>query len=189
MMKRCLLLASLAAAFVTQIACMGGKSSETSTPSGSISHALSYVDPAAGGYRFVRNPSLSTGNHLVLDLVAPSTEMGVGVAVELQGDASRIVWTRVTNGDAQLVQNGAVLAPGPSMVQASTAGNALQVLVAQPGTGSPVAFSGAILRIALEPAGGISAGTISLSAPKGQVSRADGSLTSVSISVGALTYR
>lgn len=189
MLNRSLLLASMAAALLPLVGCRGGGSSETSSTSGPASPTLSYVDPAAGGYRFVRNPSLTTGNHLVLDLVAPSTEFGAGVAVELQGDTSRIHWTRVASGDAQLVQNGTILAPGPSMVQAFPSGNALQVLVAQPGTGSPAAFSGPILRIALDPANGISTGSISLSSPKGQVSRGDGSLANISISIGTLTYQ
>lgn len=189
MLDRKLLLAHLAAVLLTMTGCHGGGSNEPSNPTSPSSSILVYADPKPGGFRFVRNAGLSTSTHLVLDLVAPSTEKGAGVAVALQGDASRLVWTRVTSGDVQLVQNGTVLSPGPSLIQASTSGNTLQVLVAQPGTASPVAFTGPLLRIALDPISGVSPGTISLAAPKGQVSRGDGSISTIAISVGTLSYQ
>ena len=89
--------------------------------------ALAYADPTGGAYRLVRNASLSTATHLVLDLLGPAGTSGRGVGFYLSADTTKVDWTKVAGSDAQLVQNSAFnLGTGTQLLKAKAAGDVLQ---------------------------------------------------------------
>lgn len=155
--------------------------------------ALTYVDPTGGDYQLRRNPALSTGRHLVLELWGPDA-MGSGVSVAFQAGGVGASWSDVAAGDpaATLVQNGTQFQLGadPRIIKATASGGLLKATVAQKGTGHPVSLNGPLLRVALDLNPMLEAGTtIALTADAARCRVLDGSgtITPISVSVGSLT--
>lgn len=154
---------------------------------------LAYTDPAAGTYRLVRNATLSTTTHLVLDLLGPVGTSGRGVGFYLSADTTKVNWVKVSGADAELVQNGAfTLGAGTQLLKAKATGDVLQAGVYQKGSAVPaVAFTatGALARVALDLKGNPALGAITFSAvaPKAVVLPDTGPQTLITISVGTLT--
>ena len=146
-------LLALAAALVD---CGGGGGGGAAAPP----PALSYSDPAAAGYRLVRDAALSTPTHLVLDLVGPGPDSGRGVAFTLALGSGPVGWARVAPGDPQYVQNILFdLGAGLPLVKTAIQGQQLLVNVFQKGRGNAKALAGPICRVALDdPAPGSGAG-------------------------------
>ncbi len=157
-----------------------------------LASALAYTDPTSGTYRLVKNTALSTGTHLVLDLLGPAGTQGRGVGFYLTADTAKVTWAKVSGSDADLVQNGAFsLGSAPQLLKAKVAGDELQAGVYQKGSGTPaVTFTatGALARVALDLKGNPSLGTVSFSAVtnKAVVLPASGAQTTIQVSVGAL---
>lgn len=92
-------LASLALG--TFLACGGGGHDPAPPPKAS---RIVYAPPASGAYAFIRNASVSTDTHLVLDLQGPVGTSLRGVAFYLTTDASRLTWAKVGASDAQYAE-------------------------------------------------------------------------------------
>ena len=152
----------------------GGGGGGTSAPATATS--LSYTNPTSGTYLLMKDPA-SSGSHLVLDLVGPTTGTASGVTLTLNADTTKVTWTNVASTDPAntLVENGTQLNLGsaaPYILLARTYGTTtLMATAAQKGVGSndppPALLNGVLLKVALDlkPNLGLASGTsISLSA-------------------------
>lgn len=175
------------------MACGGGGGGSTPAPTAT---ALAYADPASGTYQLKKNTALSSGTHLVLDLVGPATGTASGVTLTLNADTAKVTWVDVPTGGttATLVQNGTQfsLGSGTPILKGKASGTALQATVAQKAPTAPASQNGALLRVALDLKTTLSLaqGTaISLSADgtKSQVLDGSGAISPITVSVGTLT--
>lgn len=150
---------------------------------------LSYTDPTSGTYQVQRNAGLSTGTHLVLDVVGSGAPNGAGLAFTLTADATRLTFTKVNGADAQYIQNGAVLNLGsaPLGIRGKVSGNTLTAGLGQKGTGSSVALNGVLARFAVDLAAGAPQGTASLGQTKAKVLQSDGTLADITLTFGTVT--
>ncbi len=172
------------------LACGGGSSTPPPPPTAS---SLAYTDPASGTYKLVKNPA-SSGAHLVLDLVGPSTGTAMGVSLTLTGDA-KTTWTDIPAGvvtPTVFLQNGSQfnLGTGTPIQKAKATGTVLQATVAQKAPTAEASLNGTLLRVALDlkPNQGLPQGTVlTLDADnaKSQV-LAGGTLSPIIIRVGTL---
>jgi hypothetical protein len=186
---------SAAVALAVLTACGGGGGSSTPAPTPTAT-TLAYADPTTGSYQLKKNTSLSTGTHLVLDLVGPAGTSGTGVSATFSADATKVTWTNVAAADAAgtYLQNGTAFTLGtaPQIFKAKVAGNVLQATVAQKGTANPVALSAPLFRVAVDLKAGLGltiGSTIALSADaaKCQVLDSTGAIVPVTVTVGTLT--
>ncbi len=138
------------------LACGGGGGGGNNAVQGS-SLSLVYVDPPATGYRFVRDAQLSTGTHLVLDLVGPAGDRGRGVAFTLQLTPGQVGWAKVAPDDPQYLQN-ILFDPGPGTPLLKSALQGQTTLLAddfQKGLGNDKALDGPVCRVALDAQAGL----------------------------------
>lgn len=177
------------------IACGGGGGSSTPPPPPTAT-GLTYTDPTSGTYKLVKNTS-SSGSHLVLDLVGPSTGTAMGVSISLTADTSKVTWVDVPAGGttAVLMQNGTqfTLGTGTPIQKAKVTGSVLQATLAQKAPTAPASLNGPLLRIALDLKSGLglaqgTALALSADAVKCQVlSDTAGTPATITVSVGTLT--
>ena len=189
-----LLSGTAALALAGLLACGGGGGSNPPPPPPPpTATSLAYTDPTTGTYLLKKNATLSTATHVVLDLVGPAATTGTGVTATFSADTTKVTWANVAAGDPAntLVQNGTAFTLGaaPQILKGKVTGDILQVTAAQKGTGSPVSLNAPLLRIALDlkasqPTGAI---TFTADAAKCQVLDGTGAISTVTVSVGALT--
>ena len=157
--------------------------------------SLAYTDPTTGTYKLVKNAA-SSGSHLILDLMGPSTGTAMGVSVTLSADTTKVTWVDVPTGGttAVLMQNGAqfTLGIGTPIQKAKATGNVLQATVAQKNPTAAASLNGALLRVAfdLKPGLGLAQGTaitLSADAAKSQVLDGTGTISPITVAVGTLT--
>ncbi len=174
------------------LACGGGSTPPPPPPPPAT--ALAYTDPTTGTYKLVKNVS-SSGSHLVLDLVGPSTGTGSGVSITLSADP-RVTWVDVPPGGttALLMQNGTqfTLGSGTPIQKAKATGGVLQVTVAQKAPTAAASLNGPLLRVAvdLKSGLGLAQGTtlaITADPAKCQVLDGTGAITPITVTVGTLT--
>ena len=191
-MKRFLTISS-ALALGVLVAC-GGGGGGSSTPA--TATALAYTDPASGTYLLKKDTALSSGSHLVLDLVGPATGTASGVSLTLNADTVKVVWVDVPAGGttATLVQNGTQfsLGTGTPILKGKATGTTLQATVAQKAPTAAASQNGVLLRVALDlkPGLGLAQGTpITLTADgtKSQVLDGSGAISTITVSMGTLT--
>jgi hypothetical protein len=157
--------------------------------------SLSYTDPPQhNGFRFLKNSTLSTPTHLVLDLVATgqvSTATSIAFSVSHSG-SNRVQWTKVADSDLTFVRNGEVFSLGTGIpgVAATASATQIKAVVGQKGITSPKNLnSGVLASIALDSVPGASSGTVTFSADKLQIvpgARTVTTVASSSVSFGAL---
>lgn len=167
------------------LAC-GGGGSPAPTPAPSAPK-ITYTDPASSGYRLVRNATLSSDSHLVLDLVGPSGVQGRGVAFTFAVDPARLAWAKPEATDADLVRPMTFdLGAAPQILKAKQAAGTLQVAFAQKGSAVPAKTLDAVLaRVALDRvASAPTSPTLTTSAC--QVLPAAGTPQDISVAVGTL---
>lgn len=119
------LLGTLAPAALTLLVACGGAHHDTAKDPGP-----DYANPVTPGWSFQKNLPLSSGRHLVLDLVGPANQSGLGVALtlDLGTDAGKATWAPVQPGDPNLVKNLAFdLGHGSHALKASAKGGLLQL--------------------------------------------------------------
>lgn len=177
------------------LACGGGGTSTPPTPpppTKTIADTLAYTNPTSGDYKLVRNTSLSSATHLVLDLMGPATGNGRGVAFTLTADTTKVTWAKVAGTDANLVQNGAFsLGSGTQIVSAKASGNTLQAGLFQKGSAvAAVSLNTALARVALDLKAGIvpvnSTVTLSAVTGKANVLPETGAPQTVTLTLGTL---
>jgi len=154
-----------------------------------LASALTYTDPTTGIYRLVKNTTLSTPTHLVLDLVGVSGPSGAGVAFTCSVNTSFATWAKVNGADAEYIQNGTVFTLGtaPLPLKGKAAAGTLTGVVGQKGLGSSLALNGVLATLALDLKAGAPQGVVTLASPKAQILQADGTINPVSITIGTLT--
>ena len=152
---------------------------------------LAYADPTGSGWRWVRNPALSSPTSLVLELQGPGpATLGRGVVFSLQAKASETGWVGPAAGGGSLVQNIAFnLGTGAPLVRTSVKDGLLQAGVFQKGQGNAIALGGALCRVDLTPGSGLVSGqALTLTAPVLQLFPDTGTvLAPQSVAVGTLT--
>lgn len=174
----------------TLLACGGGSAPAPSSSGGgstpSAATGFEYTDPASTGWRLQRNAALSTSTHLVLELWAPAGEQGTGTGLVLAADPAQCAWARVAPADPDLAQNLAF--SEPVLAKAKVAGGELQAGAYRKGLASPVAYGGALLRVALDfKAANLAPGTaLKLESAGARKVAADGTPAPVTVAVGAL---
>ena len=182
---------SLAALF----ACGGGGGSSTPSPVPTTAASLAYTDPATGTYRLVKNAS-SSGSHLVLDLLGPSSGTAMGVSITLSADTTRVTWVDVPAGGttAALMKNGTQfnLGAGLPIQKAKATGNVLQATVAQKNPSPAVPLNGTLLQVALDLKSGLgltpgTAITLSADGTKCQILDGASIISPITVTVGTLT--
>lgn len=175
------------------LACGGGGGSTPPTPTAT---GLAYTDPASGTYLLKKDTALSSGSHLVLDLVGPATGTASGVTLTLNADTTKVAWVDVPAGGTTttLVQNGTqfTLGTGTPILKGKASGTTLQATVAQKAPTAPASQNGVLLRVAvdLKTTLALAQGTaITLTADgtKSQVLDGAGTISAITVSVGTLT--
>jgi hypothetical protein len=160
-----------ALALGTLLACGGGSSGggPSPTPTPTVATALVYSNPTSGSYQLLRNPSLSTPTHLVLDLVGPAGAQVRGVALVLTLTAvNQAAWAPVTSGGSNYLQEGAVLnlgsTPRALVGRTSGGGVTLETGLFQKGPATAAATLGSapLASVALDLRPGMAPGSVSL---------------------------
>jgi len=183
---------SLAALF----ACGGGGGSSTPAPPATAT-SLAYTDPVTGTgtYRLVKNAS-SSGAHLILDLLGPSSGTAMGASITLSTDVTRVTWVDVPAGGTTttLMKNGTQfnLGAGLPIQKAKATGNVLQATVAQKNPSPAVPLNGTLLQVALDLKSGLgltpgTAITLSADSTKCQILDGAGIISPITMTVGTLT--
>lgn len=130
----------------------GGGSTVVTPPAKTYADTLNYTNPASGDFKLVKNTSLSTATHLVLDLMGPTSGSGRGVAFTLTAESTKVTWAKVAGADATLVENvGFSLGTGTQILSAKSTGGTLQAGLFQKGTAAPaITLNTTLARVALD---------------------------------------
>ncbi|HEX9010187.1 MAG TPA: hypothetical protein VF804_07460 [Holophagaceae bacterium] len=182
------------------LACGGGGGGSTPAPTPTAT-GLAYTDPASGTYLLKKDTALSSGSHLVLDLVGPASGTATGVTLTLSAEAAKVAWVDVPAGGttATLVQNGTQFTLGtgtPMLKGKAVLGNSgttvLQATVAQKAPTAPAPQNGVLLRVALDLKSGLGLAqgtgiTLTADGTKSQVLDGSGAISAITVSVGTLT--
>ena len=96
------------------VACGGGGGGSSTPPAPTYATSLVYTDPTSGTYQLKKDTALSTGTHLVLDLVGPTSGTAAGATLSLSADTTKVAWTNVSASEPAntYVQNGTQLSLG-----------------------------------------------------------------------------
>ncbi len=168
----------------------GGSSGAPAQPS--AASGLAYEDPAATGFRLVKNAGASTATHLVLDLVGPSGTLTKGVALFLTADAGKVIWVHPTGATGTVVAPGAVLPLGaaPHLAADKVVGGQLQVGLFQKAAAATTLGDAPLLSVALELNGaGVAKGPVDLALSCGKravLLNPDDSLVTLAVGLGSL---
>lgn len=180
-------------ALAALLACGGGGGG--STPPPATATTLAYIDPTSDTFKLVKNAA-SSGSHLVLDLMGPTSGTASGVSITLNADATKVAWVDVPAGGttATLMANGTqfLLGSGTPIQKAKASTGLLQATVAQKAPTAAASLNGVLLRVALDlkPSLGLAQGTaitLTADAAKSQVLDGAGNITPITVSVGTLT--
>jgi hypothetical protein len=156
---------------------------------------INYTNPPAGtGFRFIKNESLSTPVHLVLDLVATGlTSQSTGLAFAILASGSnRVNWGKVSPLDSMLIQNGTVfnLGTDPVGLKSTLLNSQLKAIVSQKGTANLKDLnSGVLARVSLYATPDSTVGDVNFLVHFFQIVSATGEVAHInttSVSMGAL---
>lgn len=174
------------AVFLNLLACGGSRSSSPAPAS-----SLVYTDPAAGGFRFVRNAALSSNTHLVLDLLGPNDLTGRGVAFTLAYGNAPVAWSRVAPADSHFMQNLAFdLGTGVQIFDTQISNDVLRAGAFQKGHGNDRPFSQPLVRVSLTARQPMTVASIPLQVVKFQyLPVTGGQLADAACAMGSLAVR
>jgi len=179
-----------AASLLILVACGGGGSTPAPAPVPPAA-ALAYTNPTTGTYRLVKNDTLSTATHLVLDVTGVGAPSGAGIAFTCTVDTTRATWAKVVGTDAEYIQKGDVFTLGnvPIGIKGKVATATLTAGLGQKGIVSPVpvALNGVLARVALDLKTGAPVGTTTLTSPMARIIAVDGTITDVTVVPGTLS--
>jgi hypothetical protein len=144
----------LALAGIALLPACGGSSRFQEPGSGATATAytsLAYTDPPATGFRWVRDPALSTATHMVLDLVGPPNGLGRGVTFTLDAGSLPVTWATVApNGQHYAANVGFDLGAGPQILVTKVQGSQLGVILFEKGAGRAIAMGLTLCQVALD---------------------------------------
>jgi hypothetical protein len=177
------------------LACGGASNTPAANHTATVATSLAYTDPG-GSYQLVRNTTLSTATHLVLDLTGPAAPVsarGFGLVLTL-GASTKAIWVPVTAGGSNYLAEGTVFAlgSGPRAIVGRTlnGGTDLQLGLFQKGTAVPAVTLGAAVlgSVALDLAPGTPPGAVTLSAVAGKafIQGDDGVAVAITPAIGTL---
>ena len=172
-------------------ACGGG--GDKPVDPASYATTLSYQNPDSTGFRLVKNATASTATRLVLDLVGPSGTQAKGVAFFLVTDGAKAAWVHPTGAAGSCVAPGSVfpLGTAPQLKADKVEGAQVQVGLFQKGGSATTLTDAPLLSLGLNLKGAtVAKGAVSLGLASGKqavVLNADGTLSSITVSVGALS--
>jgi hypothetical protein len=173
----------------------GGGSTPSPAPPAPTATGLAYTDPTTGTYKLVKNAS-SSGSHLILDLLGPSSGTAMGASITLSADTTKVTWVDVPAGGStvMLMKNGTQfnLGSGIPIQRAKATGNVLQASVAQKAPTPAASLNGTLLQVALDLKSGLGltqGTTITLSSDgtKCQVLDGTGIISPMALTMGTLT--
>ena len=171
-----------------------GSSQSTQPTTTATTTSLSYQNPSSTtGFSLVQDTAASTSTHLVLDLVGPSGTQTLGVAIFLEVDTTKAVWSFPTTAAGAYVAPGSVILLGssPQMLASKVQNGALQVGLFQKGGTATTLGTAPILSVALDLNGSsVPKGTVELATQSGKTSvsvNADGTQSNITLNVGILT--
>lgn len=149
-----------------------------------------YVNPSTTGWSLRKNDGLSSGRHLVLDLVGPSGGAGLGVALNLDlgQDARKADWALVNPSDSDLVKNLSYnLGSGSHAQKAVISGGVLRLGVFCKGThASPVVYNAPLLSIALNLKEGLPPGDTIVVTPVRADELTSGGVRPITVAIGPI---
>jgi hypothetical protein len=121
-----------------------------------------YTNPSTTGWCLVKNVPLSTGRHLVLDLMGPAGGSGLGVALNLDlgRDSEKANWAPVLPTDLDFVKNLSYdLGSGSHAIKAVASNGVLRLGVFSKGLSThPRPYTAPLVRVALDLKEGLKAG-------------------------------
>jgi len=188
-------------ALASLMACSGGSKDNPPPPPPpkTIADRLDYTNPTSGTYTLVKDTTLSTPAHLVLNLMGPVGTQGTGVGFYLSADTSKVTWAKPASSDSILARNGVFdLGTSPQLAVAKAAVDSqsnqtgqIQVGFYQKGTTKPaVTFTAStvLASVALDMKSSVSLGTVTFSAVSNKALLTNGSAapTPIVISTGTL---
>jgi hypothetical protein len=171
----------------------GGGGTTTTPPPKTVADRLDYTNPSSGSFTLVKDTTLSTSSHLVLNLLGPAGSSATGVGFILSADQTRVTWSKPVGSDAVLARSGLfdLGTTTPQLVVGKSTGDQLQVAFYQKGTTKPpVTFtaSSVLASVALDLKSGIPVGTvISISAVSGKAVLSQGSAAPQPIAIATGT--
>lgn len=170
-------------------ACGGGAGPLTPTPPATLATQLTYTEPPASGWRFVKlSGAGTTADPLILELRGPAAPRIKGIAFRVDlGNASKVTWANLAPGTFMAASPNMALGSDPRLLKDKLIADELQVGLFQK-TGDADASLG-VVRLALA----LKAGQVRGDVPLVQVGshaallNADGStITPLSLALGAL---
>ena len=138
------------------LACGGTKQGSQPDP------GPNYTNPTTTGWCLVKNTPLSSGRHLVLDLVGPSGGSGLGVALNLDlgRDSDKASWAKVLPSDPDFMKNVSYdLGAGSQAIKAVVSNGVLRLGAFGKGLSThPTPYTAPLIRVALDLKEGLKAG-------------------------------
>ncbi len=171
----------------------GGGSTTTNPPPKTVADRLDYTNPSGGSFLLVKDTTLSTSSHLVLNLLGPAGSSATGVGFILSADTTKVTWTKPTGTDTVLARSGLfdLGTTTPQLVVGKNTGDQLQVAFYQKGTTKPpVTFTSTsvLASVALDLKSSIPVGTVvSISAVSGKAVLSQGSAAPQAIAIATGT--
>jgi hypothetical protein len=177
------------------VACSGSNTTTTPPPPPpkTIADRLEYTNPTSGTYTLVKDATLSTSTHLVLNLLGPVGTQGSGVGFFLSADSSKVTWAKVSSSDTEFVKNGAfTLGSGVQLLKSKVTADQLQAGVFQKGSTPAITFTatGVLASIALDlKPNMVPLGAVTFTAVNGKAVLTNGSAAPapIAISYGSLS--
>jgi hypothetical protein len=174
------------AALLLILGCGGGSGGGGATPRSTVKAIkLVYQAPDSTSWRLVQESS--TGQHLVLDLMAPDGTTGQGFTVVLTTDPSNATWSTLDGSHYALQSLFPTAPPNVSQVSVSSSGADLRILFGQPQGTVRSLTGGPVVQVALDLLNpGATVGPVTLTAAAAGYLGSGPPTTQVTVAIGSL---